>query len=94
MLICRYGVTRDDDFFSQIIDSEDACKTTVEATGANINQLTTVSDISLPTGCILQPSKKREGLKILESSVSSPVYNVKFNRWALSMKKQLDQKNG
>ena len=66
--------------FSEIIDSEEACKAAVEATGAKINQLTTVSDTSLPTGCILQPSKKRAGLKILGSSVSGPVYNVKFNK--------------
>ena len=65
--------------FSQKIDSEDACKVAVEATGARINQLTTVTDESLPTGCILQPTKKRAGLKIFGSSVSGPVYNVKFN---------------
>ena len=67
-------------FFSQEIDSEDACKAAVEATGAKINQLTTVTDASLPAGCILQPNKKRAGLKIVGSSVSGPVYNVKFNK--------------
>jgi len=64
----------------KVIDSEDACKLAVEATGAKINQLSTVIDPRLPSGCILQPNKKRAGLKVLGSSVSGPFYNVKFNK--------------
>lgn len=66
--------------FRKVIDSEDACKLAVEATGAKINQLSTVIDPRLPSGCILQPNKKRAGLKMLGSSVSGPFYNVKFNK--------------
>ena len=57
----------------------DDCKKAVEATGAMIGRSSEVEDDSLPTGCLLQPNKKRAGLKMFGSSVSGPVYNVIFN---------------
>ena len=57
----------------------DDCKKAVEATGAMIGRSSEAEDDSLPTGCLLQPNKKRAGLKMFGSSVSGPVYNVIFN---------------
>ena len=64
---------------STIIDSEAACEAAVEAAGATIGRVTAASDPSLPSGCLLQPSKPRAGLKMAGGAVAGPVYDVTYN---------------
>ena len=50
------------------------------ATGATIGRSSQTEDPRLPSGCLLQPSKRRAGLKVVAgSSVAGPVYNVVYN---------------
>ena len=67
------------DVFSKIIESLDACKSAVTATGATIGRSSQTQDPRLPSGCLLQPSKKRAGLKMAGASVAGPVYNLVYN---------------
>ena len=51
----------------------------MEAAGATIGRVTAASDPSLPSGCLLQPSKPRAGLKMAGGAVAGPVYDVTYN---------------